>query len=467
MRLADVVDGWVDPGVYADLDVRDVELDSRRCAAGSLFFAMPGGAGDGAAFVDDAVARGAVAVLSASPVTTDVPSWRLAPDELHRLLVHASASVVGHPERNLTLVGVTGTNGKTSVTTTLAALWRALGHPADVIGTLTHERTTPAPPELFRELATFTTVGPEDAARLVALEVSSHALSQGRVDGLVFEVAAFTNLSLDHLDYHGTMEAYFEAKASLFTSERCRRAVVWVDDPHGARLAGSIPVPTLTVSRSEASAVRYEIGRTSFRWRNHDIVTNLSGEYNLDNALLVLAIACELGVEPAAAAGAIAEVPAVAGRFEVVSDEGPVVLVDYAHTPDGLERLLSDVRRVAGTGRVILVFGCGGDRDRTKRPIMGEVATRLADVTIVTSDNPRTESPEAIIDEIVAGCRDGATWRRVLDRRAAIAAAVGEAREADVVVLAGKGHEKTQVVGADVLEFDDRVVARELLGAGN
>jgi UDP-N-acetylmuramoyl-L-alanyl-D-glutamate--2,6-diaminopimelate ligase len=338
-------------------------------------------------------------------------------------------------------------------------MWRELGRESDVIGTLTHERTTPAPPELYRELDR---VALSSATRpLVGIEVSSHALSQGRVDGLIFDVAAFTNLSQDHLDYHGTMERYFAAKSSLFVPERCRHGVIWIDDEYGRRLATMTGVPVTTVQRTEATHVEMSLGATNFTWRGRRAHSGLSGQYNLDNVLVVLACALELGLSESDAVDALAGVPAVAGRFDVVATSSPTVIVDYAHTPDGLERLLRDVRSLSARRRLVVVFGCGGDRDRSKRPVMGEIVTRLADEVIVTSDNPRNEDPNAIIDEIVVGCTGPAPWRRVVDRRLAIGEAISTAGDDDVVVIAGKGHERTQTIGSTVLEFDDRVVARE------
>lgn len=461
MRLADVLEGEVDLGDRGDIEVASVEIDSRLCGPGSLFFALPGAVTEGSRYAAEAVARGAVAVLSTAPLDVGAPNWRLDESDLRRLLPVACASITGHPERSLTLVGVTGTNGKTTVTTLLVGLFQALGRPATAIGTLTHERTTPASPELYRELAVARDAA-DGGRALVALEVSSHALTQGRVDGLVFEVAAFTNLSVDHLDYHGTMEEYFTAKARLFEPSRCRRAVIWVDDEHGRRLAESAEVPVTRVTRSDARDVHLAIGETRFVWRGRTVRTALSGQYNLDNVLLVLAAAVELGVDGAEAAEAAASLTPVPGRFEVVGDS-PKVIVDYAHTPDGLERLLADVRQLCG-GRVVVVFGCGGDRDRSKRPMMGEVATRLADHVVVTSDNPRSEDPEAIMDEVLAGCVPGALVDREPDRRRAIARALDAAGPLDAVVIAGKGHETHQILGTSVIDFDDRAVARELLG---
>jgi UDP-N-acetylmuramoyl-L-alanyl-D-glutamate--2,6-diaminopimelate ligase len=465
MQLGDLLSVRLAPEVAA-ITVTSVQIDSRHCRDGSLFFALPGDEFDGARFADDAVQRGAVAVVASNALDIDVPCIVVKADQLHELMVSASSAVVAHPEDAVTLVGVTGTNGKTSVTTVLAALWRQLGHSAEVVGTLTHERTTPASPELFRAVAAARdNAAPLDRA-LLALEVSSHALSQGRVDGLIFDVAAFTNLSLDHLDYHGTMEKYFSAKASLFVPARCRHAVIWVDDAYGKRLAQSLEVPSTLVARADADDVTYAVGETTFSWRGQSVRTSLSGQYNLDNSLIVLAIAVALGASEADAAIALSSASSVPGRFEVVSRHHPIVIVDYAHTPDGLERLLRDVRELTRAQHVTVVFGCGGDRDRSKRPVMGDIATRLADRTILTSDNPRSENPESILDDIVSGIGADTTWERISDRRSAISAALAGERSNSVVVIAGKGHESTQTVGDVVTEFDDRVVARELLEVG-
>jgi len=460
MKVAELLDiADVDP----TLEVSDVQIDSRECGPGSLFFAMPGLQTHGARYVDEAVDRGATAIVASEALNVRAPVVVVDALDLHRTLVRASASIVSHPERELTIVGVTGTNGKTSVTTILASMWQALGRDADVIGTLTHARTTPAPPELFRELRSFVSRSQPSRHPMVSMEVSSHALDQGRVDGLFFDVAVFTNLSHDHLDYHGTMESYFAAKMRLFEANRSRRAVVWVDDEWGVRVTDLAGVPCVKVRRSEATDISLAIGSTAFSWRGHPVNSSLSGEYNLDNSLLALAAAVELGVNPSDAAAAMAQVATVPGRFEVVAQR-PDVVVDYAHTPDGLRRLLTDVRRLSRAGRIIVVFGCGGDRDRAKRPLMGRVASELADEIYVTSDNPRSEDPDVIINEIVGGITEGAKWHRDRDRRAAIKQALEAADSGDVVVIAGKGHETTQTIGTTVVEFDDRLVVAELRG---
>jgi UDP-N-acetylmuramoyl-L-alanyl-D-glutamate--2,6-diaminopimelate ligase len=298
---------------------------------------------------------------------------------------------------------------------------------------------------------------------VVAMEVSSHAMSQHRVDGLEFTVAAFTNLSHEHLDYHGSMEEYFVVKSRLFTPEHSHRAVIWGDDPYGERLAATTSLPVTRVSRRDATDVETSLAGTTFFWRGHLVNSALIGDYNVDNALIAMSIMSVLGVEDTAIAAAMGEVTAIPGRFDVVRGADVTVVVDYAHTPEGLRRLLEDVRAMMPEGRVITVFGCGGDRDRAKRPEMGLVASTYSDVTIVTSDNPRSESPEAIIDAVMSGVVSGANVARDVDRRNAISRALDEAAPGDVVVVAGKGHETTQTIGDLVVPFDDRVVARELL----
>jgi UDP-N-acetylmuramoyl-L-alanyl-D-glutamate--2,6-diaminopimelate ligase len=464
MQLGDILDDVSIDVATSSLEIDRVEIDSRVCGPGALFFAMPGTKKHGVAYAREAVALGAECVVGDVSASLDAPVVVVPSSQLPALLSHASATLTGHPETRATLVGVTGTNGKTSVTTILASLARALEWNASSIGTLTNERTTPAPPELYRTLASM--VAGFDATRaqsLIALEVSSHALDQHRVDGLRFCVAAFTNLSHDHLDYHGTMEQYFETKASLFTSEFAKRAVVWVDDPYGERLAGLTTLPVTRVSRGDVHDVMNSLRGSTFFWRDHLVNSPLVGDYNVDNALMAMSIMSAMGVDDAEIANAMREVTSVPGRFDVMYGRDITVIVDYAHTPEGLERLLRDVRSLQPEGRVITVFGAGGDRDRSKRPEMGRLATQLSDVTIVTSDNPRSEAPDDIIDAVMSGCVSDAQVVRESDRRRAIGLALEKASTGDVVVIAGKGHEATQTVGDVVLPFDDRAVAKELL----
>jgi UDP-N-acetylmuramoyl-L-alanyl-D-glutamate--2,6-diaminopimelate ligase len=465
MHLGDLLDDLALDVTTGHLEVTNVQVDSRSCAEGSLFFALPGHGDHGEAHVSDAVSRGAIAVVAAHALTASVPVVVVPETQLRALLAETSAAIVGHPERAVELVGVTGTNGKTTVTTLVAELARLAGWNAANIGTLTNERTTPAPPELMRTLDGLVKGFDTNRARsIVALEVSSHALDQGRVDGLRFAVAGFTNLSHDHLDYHETMEEYFAAKSRLFTPEHSQRAVIWVDDPYGERLAASTSLPVTRVSRDDAKDVVASLDGTSFTWRGLPVATLLVGGYNVDNALVALEIVSALGVHDAVLAAAMEEVHPVSGRLEVIKGSDVTVVVDYAHTPEGLRRLLRDVRALAPGARITTVFGCGGDRDRAKRPEMGRVASELSDFTLVTSDNPRSESPDAIIDAIMSGVLEGSPVGRVVDRRAAIGEALAQARVGDVVVVAGKGHESFQRIGDESLPFDDRIVARDVLG---
>jgi UDP-N-acetylmuramoyl-L-alanyl-D-glutamate--2,6-diaminopimelate ligase len=455
-----------EPADAAALLVSSVELDSRQCAPGSVFVCMPGTTSNGTAFAADAVRRGAICVVAAPPVPAVPTIVRIQPDRLRGALAALSSSIVGHPASSLAMAGVTGTNGKTTVTWLLNGILANVGYASATIGTLTGQRTTPSAPDLqraLREVADRATH--EGLPGAVALEVSSHALDQGRVDGIRFDVAVFTNLSREHLDYHGTMERYFAAKAGLFEPSRTAAAVVCVDDEWGRTLAARRAVPTIEVSSDDALIEDAEIGRTSFRWRSQSTTTRLTGRVNLTNAMLALAAAEVVGIDVADASLALTDVPSVPGRLEVVDGGPPSVLVDYAHSPDALARVLTDVRTLRPASRLVVVFGCGGERDRGKRPVMGSIASRLADVVVVTSDNPRGESPEAIIAEIVSGCDGKAKVLVEADRALAITESIGLADAGDVVLLAGKGHETTQEVAGELLPFDDRLVAAAALSA--
>ena len=456
MHLGDLLPVPVEHGA-ALVNVTRVDIDSRTCQPGSVFFAMPGTATHGQRFIEDAVAHGAVAVVSSEPVATSVPVVVLPRDQLHRAMVAASYRVVGGIP-SLRLVGVTGTNGKTSVTHFVSQICRAVGLPSHAIGTLSHVRTTPSPPDLARILSSALTEVTSEG--VVAMEVSSHALDQGRVDGLTFAVGIFTNLSHDHLDYHESMATYFEAKALLFEPSRTQRAIVSCDDEWGRLLVTRRP-DALGVSRRDLANVRIGDTEVSFVWRGHEIHSPVGGSFNVTNIHLASEAVRALGIPESEIVGALSSLTPVPGRFEVVSTS-PLVVVDFAHTPDGLEGVLREVaQRTAG--RVIVVFGCGGDRDREKRPVMGRIASRHAEVTIITSDNPRSEDPVAIADQIAHGTEGAADVRVEVDRRAAIALALELANTHDAVVIAGKGHEKTQETKGSVVDFDDVAVARELL----
>jgi UDP-N-acetylmuramoyl-L-alanyl-D-glutamate--2,6-diaminopimelate ligase len=446
-------------GDASRVEISAVDFDSRLVQPGSLFCCVPGATTDGHDYAAAAVAGGASALLCERFVDVDVVQARVDRGRIRSAMAEVAAAVHGYPARDLEMVGVTGTNGKTTVTQLVRSILDVAGRPTGVIGTLTGERTTPESPVLQGLLADLRDQG----RHTVAMEVSSHALAQQRVDGIVFDVAAFTNLSHDHLDHHATMDDYFAAKASLFEPSRARLGVVNVDDPWGERLFRSAPIAMVPVRRSDASDVTSTVGRVAFRWRGRPVTVGLGGLFNVDNALMAASIASELEVDEESIVAGLALSAPVPGRMEVIADGAPFsVVVDFAHTPAGLEVVLSSARQLTG-GRVICVFGCGGNRDRTKRPLMGEVADRLADVTVLTSDNPRDEDPRAIIDEVQAGMVGSSELVVEPDRRAAIGAALGRAHPGDLVVIAGKGHETTQTVGDRALPFDDRHEARQAL----
>ena len=466
--------------------VRGIADDSRLVQPGDCFVAVPGFKADARRFVAQAMERGASLIVTegeappAAGITTVlVPSARAA---LGRL----ADGFYGHPSRDLTLVGITGTNGKTTTSYLVEALLQARGFRTGVIGTIQYvlgdERrpagqTTPEALALHSMLARMRDHG----VRGVAMEVSSHALALARVDELTFDVAMFTNLTQDHLDFHGTFDAYRAAKRRLFellarSSKPHRTAVVNADDPSGADMTRDLPLTVLTFGLGERADVRALqhassldgirlIARTP-RGRL-ELTSPLIGEHNVMNLLGAVSTGIALGLDDETVARTLGAVGAVPGRFERVHAGQPfLVVVDYAHSPDALERVLVTARKLT-SGRLGVVFGCGGDRDRGKRPIMGEIAARLADRVWITSDNPRSESPGAIIDEIIAGVRrvagTEARWTADADRRGAIARALGWAEAGDTVVIAGKGHETYQIVGPDVLSFDDREIARAIL----
>lgn len=443
--------------------------DSTSVVPGALFCCVPGSRADGHDFAAAAVEAGAVALLVQRFLDVDVP--QVLVDDARTAMAHVAAALYGHPSRRMAVVGVTGTNGKTTTTHFLRAILEAAGRRAAVIGTLSGgvarsggrsgPGTTPAAPELQAHLAELAGEGFDS----VAMEVSSHAMVQHRVDGVRFAVAVFTNLSQDHLDFHGTIEDYFAAKASLFVPERAVVGVINADDPWGRRLLEAARLPTRPFSMADAADLSYDRLGTTFSWEGERVRLRLTGTVNVANALAAAAAARELGVAAGAVAAGLSSVASVPGRNEPVDRGQPFsVLVDYAHTPDALEQTLAGARRMAGPGRVLVVFGCGGDRDRAKRPLMGEVAARLADLAVLTTDNPRSEDPAAIAEQVRAGVRRPEALVVEPDRRAAIALALEAAQPGDVVVLAGKGHETTQVVGTDVRPFDDRAVAAEILG---
>jgi UDP-N-acetylmuramoyl-L-alanyl-D-glutamate--2,6-diaminopimelate ligase len=455
VELAEVVGGDIDV-TDASIEIFDVEHDSRRVRPGVLFACISGANVDGHDFAQQAVTAGASALLVERRLDLNVP--QLVVDNVRAALGPLSAAIHGNPSETLHVVGVTGTNGKTTTVRLVASLLRALGETVEEIGTLTGERTTPEAPELQRQFANALA----RQVTTVVMEVSSHALDQRRVDGTRFRVAAFTNLGIDHLDHHGNLEQYEAAKARLFTPELSELAVVNTASDAGQRIASKGQIPTIALDDSIRSVAVCTATGSQFRWRDQTVALSLVGPFNVANAVLAAEIVVALGYEPELVAVALGQVERVPGRFETVdAGQAFAVIVDYAHTPDGLEAVL-EAARVITTGSLVVVFGAGGDRDQGKRPLMGEVAERLADRVIVTSDNPRSEAPETICAAIVAGMQNPPE-RVEPNRRLAIRHAVRSACKGDVVVIAGKGHEATQETAGTVVAFDDRLVTAEEL----
>lgn len=473
-----------DPAAIDSLGVRPtgIAIDSRRIRAGDLFLAFPGDRSDGRTFISQALAAGAIAVLWDDADFAWNPSWVVPNLPVHRLR-HQAGHIASHffrnPSQQLWVVGVTGTNGKTSCSHWIAQSLNRLGRRTAVIGTLgsglpgridASLNTTPDPVTLHAHLDQFRAQG----AHAVAMEVSSHGIDQGRVNGVAFDVALFTNLSRDHLDYHSTMQAYGDAKAKLFGWPDLKHAVVNLDDDFGAQLASRI-------DRSRTNVIGYGFGKGEIAGHNLDLsirglkleittpwgaaalTSPVLGAFNAHNILGVLGVLVSSDVGFDDAIAAFADLDPVRGRMQTITVSGaPLVVVDYAHTPDALEKSLETLRGVLAPGaKLYCVFGCGGDRDPGKRPLMGEVATRIADFCVITSDNPRSENPRAIIDDIAAGSHAG--YHIEVDRAAAILTAIRSARAGDVVLIAGKGHETYQEIGEHRLPFDDAQLARELL----
>jgi UDP-N-acetylmuramoyl-L-alanyl-D-glutamate--2,6-diaminopimelate ligase len=487
MRLDDLFQaaGLAVPEGAAGVEVTGVTDNSRQVEPGHVFAAIRGTHADGHLFISDAVERGAAVVITQQ----NIPEYRgvlivQVPDSREALgrLAHA---FLGNPARNMLTVGVTGTNGKTTTTYLMEAILRAAGRRPGVIGTIEYryagqtvvaDNTTPSAVRLARLFAAMRDAGTD----AVVMEVSSHALDQKRVAGIEFDLGIFTNLTQDHLDYHRTMEAYAEAKHLLFSHHlkpATGAAVFNVDDPCGrsfsARFAG--PQITFAMDADDADVVAcnpvFSSSGTRFTVRTggREVTVNaqLLGRFNVLNITGALAGALAVGIPLDTAVAAVETVPTVRGRFEQVNaGQDFLVIVDYAHTPDALERVLTNAKSMT-QGRLFVVFGCGGDRDRTKRPIMGRIAATLGDRIILTNDNPRTEDPQSIADMVYAGICEvsgGSDRARViLDRREAIGAAIAEAGAGDVIVIAGKGHENYQILGTTKTHFDDVEVAREFL----
>jgi UDP-N-acetylmuramoyl-L-alanyl-D-glutamate--2,6-diaminopimelate ligase len=467
-----------------DAEITSVTADSRLVVPGALFIAVPGLKTDGAKFIDAAISKGAAGIVSESGIASPASAAPLIHvDDARAALALIAANFYGRPTSNLSLIGVTGTSGKTTTTKMIESILDATGEPVGLIGTieyragdehLTADRTTPDAVVLQQWFAKMVDAG----VRRAVMEVSSHALALKRTYGIRFAAAVFTNLSQDHFDFHKDFEDYFAAKRILFDQiDRSRKtAIINIDDEYGRRLANDLGDCVVTFGRASNEDIHplggFEVsvrglhGRVVTPAGEVRVASKLLGAPNLYNWLGAIGAALSVGIDIATIEAGIRNLVAVRGRFEYVeSDGGPTVIVDYAHKPDALEKLLLAVRDLAAGRRVVLIFGCGGDRDRDKRPMMGTIAARLANQTVLTSDNPRGEKPEAILDDIERGMRGSTNYERITDRREAIARTIRQASDDDVIVIAGKGHESYQVVGDQVIHFDDREEAERALKA--
>ncbi len=466
--------------VGPDVEVRDVQHDSRECRPGDLYCAVVGRVHDGHTFIEEALRRGAVAVCASqeSAVPQGVPA--ILVEDTRRVMGPLAARIHGEPTERLRVFGVTGTNGKTTTTYLLRHLLRQGGRKVDLVGTVERtvggeahhsKRTTPEATDLQRWFGEMLAVGTQD----VAMEVSSHALDLGRVIGVHFAGAVFTNLTQDHLDYHGTLERYLEAKLLLFEQlAPSAFGVVNADDPAAPQFIAHTRARVLRFSvqgKADICAEDLELGPRGSRFtlsvfgEKADVFLPIAGIFNVQNAIAAAAVAHAAGIPLEEIAQALTTAEPPPGRFQRIDRGQPFeVVVDYAHTPDGIEKLLRAAREISRS-RVLIVFGCGGDRDRGKRPQMGSIAGKLADRIFLTSDNPRSEDPERIIDAIAQGLESGGRkdYVRIIDRTQAIRAAVAEARQGDILVIAGKGHEDYQIIGGTILHFDDREEAARAL----
>ncbi|MEH6590085.1 MAG: UDP-N-acetylmuramoyl-L-alanyl-D-glutamate--2,6-diaminopimelate ligase [Halioglobus sp.] len=463
---------------FAAIDVHGIQLDSRKIQPGDVFLAVAGEVHDGRQFIEQAVADGAVAVIAESPVSGFVDEMTVPVVEVPELgaeVGQIAARFYGQPSSALYMVGITGTNGKTTTSALVAQLCRGLGDTCGVIGTLgasldsaptEAKNTTPDPVTLQSYLADWRDQGVES----VAMEVSSHALVQGRVSGVQFDTAVFTNLSQDHLDYHGSMDSYGRAKLQLFRAPGLRNAIVNLDDEYADSVLAAIPagvrIVTYSVQGKPADVVFEQLsfhsegvaGKLRTPWGEGDCSSPLQGVFNLSNLAAALSVLFVNGAEFGALLAVVNTLVSVPGRMELVTNnQGLQVVVDYAHTPDALDHVLRALRPHV-SGSLITVFGCGGDRDRGKRSIMGRIASEQSDLVVVTSDNPRTENPQAIVHDIVSGCTG--SYELCIDRAEAIELALSRAQAGDCVVIAGKGHENYQIIDDERLPFSDVQQAR-------
>jgi len=480
MTLKELIDGIETVEVTGDIsgEITGIVYDSRRAEPGSLFVALHGEKADGAAYIEDAIQRGAAAVISQTPCASggNFPCVQVA--DARQALARLAGIFYNHPASRLCTVGITGTNGKTTVSFMLREIFKAAGRRPGLLGTVRYEigdrvipasRTTPESADLQSMFAKMERAGCDSAV----MEVSSHALAQHRVEGILYDAAIFTNLTQDHLDYHGTLEEYYKVKSRLF-NQVSRFAVINIDDPWGRRLFGEKKFLAGLVSYGfqEGAQVRGLNPATDTKgsrmhvqspWGHAEVTLQLIGRFNLYNALAAFAAAAALGIPVEIIVKALAGMQCVPGRLEAVQNtKGKRVFVDYAHTDDALLNVLETLREIT-PGRLVAVFGCGGNRDKGKRPLMGKVAARLADYSIITNDNPRNEVPEKIAADIAGGFDSERKYEIVLDRKAAIARGLELTGKKDVLLVAGKGHETYQEFNGAIFPFDDRDAVREAL----
>jgi UDP-N-acetylmuramoyl-L-alanyl-D-glutamate--2,6-diaminopimelate ligase len=455
----------------AKIKVSDITHDSSKVSRGSIFCCIVGENADGHNFAKAAATNGAIALLVERRVEADIT--QVVVSDVRSSMGYLAAELFNRPSEKLNVIGITGTNGKTTTAHMLASILRQHGWSTSVIGTLTGSRTTPESTDLQRLLSEELNRG----GQAVVMEVSSHALALGRVEGTSFKATIFTNLGQDHLDFHKSIEDYFAAKARLFTNQFTKLCIINRDDVRGSLLIDTISkdkeLCIESFGMSDAKAVHADASKISFDWQGQKIESLMGGNFNVMNALAAATAAAKLGVTVGDIAKGLAAASAVPGRFESVSEgQDFSVVVDYAHTPEALQNVLLAGRKIVGEqARVIVVFGCGGGRDQSKRPKMGDVATKFADVVYITSDNPRYEDAQTIVKEVLQGVSNGSgVSSKViteLDRRLAITAAFAVAKPGDIVIIAGKGHETTQTIGANETPFSDVQVSRELLKAAS
>lgn len=461
--------------MHADIDakvhgnkncvVSGISQDSRNVEPGDIFCCVRGESFNGHVFIIDAISRGAVAVLSEQFIESlDPLITQVVVSDVRAVLGRVASAAFRYPASSLKIVGITGTNGKTTTASILETLLSSRGSQVGVIGTLTGTRTTPEAIDLHAILRDFVDEGME----YVVMEVSSHALQQHRVRGILFHVAVFTNLGHDHLDFHGDMENYFAQKSKLFSSEVAKQAVINSDDAYGLRLLDAAEIPAVSYSLLDVSDLDIRLGEISYKWNSVAINVPIGGSFAVTNSLAAICAASVLGLTADEIVTGCGQVVTVAGRFEPVYGDADIdVVIDFAHTPEALQGLLISARQIT-RARLIVVFGCGGDRDQAKRPLMGDIASRLADTVIVTSDNPRNEKPETILANIVSGAKANSdNIVSIVNRDEAIQSAILQARSGDMVVIAGKGHEMTQELLGNFMPFSDVAVAKDALRKRN